>query len=111
MQIDGARMTDPGSVAQPGTETPDMAMEPLMTADEVAAALGVHRKFVYARHRSGALRGYKLGPYFRFRRSDVEAFLEASLARPSRPAEPRRSSRLAPAGSFRALRQAGERAS
>ncbi len=54
--------------------------EPLMTADEVAAVLGVHRKFVYARHHSGALRGYKLGPYYRFRPTDVRAFLEASLA-------------------------------
>jgi excisionase family DNA binding protein len=96
MQIDHARMTDE-SVA-------GGAMEPLMTADEVAAALGVNRKFVYARHRSGALRGYKLGPQFRFRRSDVEAFVEANLAVPdvsSRLSE--RAAPAAPAGSFRAL--------
>ena len=70
--IDHARVT--------GDPPADVAMEPLMTADEVAAALGVHRKFVYARHHSGALRGYKLGPHYRFRPADVRAFLEASLA-------------------------------
>jgi excisionase family DNA binding protein len=86
-------------------------LEPLMTADEVAAALGMSRKFVYARHRSGALRGYKLGPHLRFRRSDVEAFLEASVAGPAERREPRRLRRAAPAGSFRALRQAAEQAS
>jgi excisionase family DNA binding protein len=88
------------------TEVGPLAIEPLMTADEVAAALGVNRKFVYARHRSGALRGYKLGPHFRFRRSDVQAFLEASLALPSGRQESRLSRRPAAAGSFRALRQA-----
>jgi excisionase family DNA binding protein len=96
MHIDRARVTD-----QDGA---DGALEPLMTADEVAAALGVHRKFVYARHRSGALRGYKLGPQFRFRRSDVEAFVEASLALPDAALRPsQRAARAAPAGTFRAL--------
>jgi excisionase family DNA binding protein len=82
----------------------DDALEPLMTADEVAAALGVNRKFVYARHHAGELRGYKLGPYYRFRRRDVRAFLEASLA----PADPPVQSRVTErprtrAGTFRAL--------
>src|SRR4051794_7165181 len=50
-------------VAEPSAEASGLALgEPLMTADEVAAALGVHRKFVHARQRSGDLRGYKLGP-------------------------------------------------
>lgn len=96
MQSDRGRVTDE-SVA-------GGAIEQLMTADEVAAALGVNRKFVYARHRSGALRGYKLGPQFRFRRSDVEAFVEASLAVPDAPRRPaERATRTAPAGTFRAL--------
>lgn len=103
MQIDAARIAVEGARVD--------ELEPLMTAEEVAAALGVSRKFVYARHRSGALRGYKLGPHFRFRRSDVEAFLEASVAGPAEWREPRRPRRAAPAGSFRALRQAAERAS
>jgi hypothetical protein len=66
----------------------------------------VNRKFVYARHHAGALRGYKLGPYYRFRPEDVRAFVEACLASPD--AEPRVRERPhgAPAaGTFRALIQ------
>lgn len=97
MQIDRARLT---SEALPEA----VLDEPLMTADEVAAVLGVHRKFVYSRHHSGALRGYKLGPQYRFRPSDVRAFLEASLAPADASQEPRvQARRAAPAGTFRAL--------
>ena len=55
-------------------------------------------KFVYARHHSGALRGYKLGPQFRFRRSDVLSFLEASLGRAGRSAATDASARVGGAG-------------
>jgi excisionase family DNA binding protein len=97
MQIDRARLTGEASAEA-------VLDEPLMTADEVAAVLGVHRKFVYARHHSGALRGYKLGPHYRFRPSDVRAFLEASVAPADAPPEPRlQTRRAAPAGTFRAL--------
>jgi excisionase family DNA binding protein len=96
MRIDPALVT---------SEQPDGgAIEPLMTADEVAAALGVNRKFVYARAAAGALRAYKLGPQYRFRPEDVRAFLEASLASRDTPPEPgSRPRRSAPVGSFRAL--------
>jgi excisionase family DNA binding protein len=85
-------------------------MEPLMTADEVAAALGVNRKFVYARHHEGALQGYKLGPYYRFRPEDVRAFVQACLVPPD--AEPRvweRPRRPPATGTFRALIEGGRR--
>lgn len=49
MGIDCARATS----QQPAGRV----IEPLMTSDEVAAALGVNRKFVYARAATGALRG------------------------------------------------------
>lgn len=96
MPTDDARVTGELAVGE--------LMERLMTADEVAAALGVHRKFVYARHHSGELRGYKLGPQYRFRPADVRAFLEGSLAPVDVRSEPRVVSRtVAPAGTFRAL--------
>jgi excisionase family DNA binding protein len=96
MQIDRARVT--------GEQDHGGGMESLMTADEVAAALGVHRKFVYARVHAGALRGYKLGPQYRFRPEDVRAFVEASVAAPDAPPRVReRPRRSPPAGSFRAL--------
>jgi excisionase family DNA binding protein len=78
------------------------AIERLMTADEVAAALGVSRKFVYARAAEGALPSYKLGARYRFRPADVRAFLQASLESRDTPRR-RRSRRPAPAGSFRDL--------
>jgi excisionase family DNA binding protein len=96
MQIDRAPVTEP------------MLDEPLMTAEEVAAALGVHRKFVYARQHAGELRAYKLGRTLRFRPADVRAFLEASLAAADDRPEPRNRTRsVAPAGTFRALLERG----
>jgi len=87
-----------------GELSDDGVLERLMTADEVAAALGVHRKFVYARLHAGALRGYRLGSQYRFRPQDVRAFVEASLAQPeAAPQVRKRSRRSASAGSFRAL--------
>jgi excisionase family DNA binding protein len=96
MQADHAHVT--------GEQDHGGIMERLMTADEVAAALGVHRKFVYARVHAGALRGYKLGPQYRFRPEDVRAFVEASVAAPDAAPQVReRPRRSAPARSFRAL--------
>lgn len=96
MGIDPAR----GSSEHPEAH----AIERLMTADEVAAALGVSRKFVYARAADGTLPGYKLGPRYRFRREDVRAFLEDSRARRDKPLEARvRQRRRSASGSFRAL--------
>jgi|tagenome__1003787_1003787.scaffolds.fasta_scaffold20914523_2 excisionase family DNA binding protein len=94
MQIDHARVSGESVLA-----------EPLMTVDEVAAVLGVHRKFIYARLHSGVLRGYKVGPQYRFRPTDVRAFLEANLAPVDGEGERAITStrRAAPAGSFRAL--------
>jgi excisionase family DNA binding protein len=96
MGIDLAQVSDGQLAAE--------VIEPLMTADDVAAALGVNRKFVYARHHAGALRGYKLGPYYRFRPEDVRAFVEACLAPPDAEPRVRERPRRAPAaGTFRAL--------
>jgi excisionase family DNA binding protein len=96
VQIDRARVT--------GEQDGGGVIEPLMTADEVAAALGVNRKFVYARVHAGKLRGYKLGSQYRFRPEDVRAFVEASVAAPDAAPQVReRPRRVAPAGSFRAL--------
>jgi excisionase family DNA binding protein len=96
VQIDDALVT--------GEQAGGGAIEPMMTADEVAAALGVHRKFVYARVHAGALRGYKLGSQYRFRPEDVRAFVEASVAPPDPAPQVReRPRRVAPAGTFRAL--------
>jgi hypothetical protein len=52
----------------------------------------------------GALRGYKLGPHYRFRPEDVRMFVEASVAPADAASQVRqRPRRVARAGSFRAL--------
>lgn len=52
--------------------------EPLLTAADVAAWLNVSIDDVYRRGASGALPSLMIGRSRRFRRADVEAFLDAS---------------------------------
>jgi excisionase family DNA binding protein len=56
-----------------------MAFEKLLTDSEVAYLLGLHRKTVQRMARSGELRGYRLGRYWRFRVADVEALVRSLL--------------------------------
>lgn len=53
-------------------------MEKLLTADEVAAILGVPIATVYQwRSRQLGPRGYRVGRHLRFREADVEVWLES----------------------------------
>lgn len=52
-----------------------MNFEPLLTDGDVAQLLGLPRKSIQRMARTGRLRGYRLGRYWRFRLSDVEAWL------------------------------------
>jgi excisionase family DNA binding protein len=56
-----------------------MTFEKLLTDADVAELLGLHRKTVQKMARSGELRGYRLGRYWRFRLSDVEALVSSLL--------------------------------
>jgi excisionase family DNA binding protein len=49
--------------------------EKLLTDADVAEMLGLHRKTVQRMARTGTLRGYRLGRYWRFRVADVEALV------------------------------------
>lgn len=53
-----------------------MPDETLMETDDVARYLNVHRKTVINLVERGELRGYRVGRNWRFRKSDVEAYLE-----------------------------------
>ncbi len=60
--------------AQRGTITvPD---ETLLETDDVARYLNVHRKTVINLVVRGELKGYRVGRNWRFRKSDVEEYLE-----------------------------------
>ena len=55
-----------------------MTIETLMTIDEVAEYLRVPKHTVYHWRKHGhGPRGFRTGRYVRFRRSDVDAWLEA----------------------------------
>ena len=51
-------------------------MDALMTLDEVAAFLRLSKDTVYRMAQSGRIPASKVGTQWRFRRSDVEAWLE-----------------------------------
>jgi excisionase family DNA binding protein len=56
------------------------AMTSLLTAQDVAAMLGVPTSWVYAQTRAGLLPTVKLGRYRRYRRDAVAAWIEAQEA-------------------------------
>jgi excisionase family DNA binding protein len=56
------------------------AIEPLVSADDVAAMLGVTNEWVLDQARAERLHSYKLGHYRRFRLSEIEAWLQARAA-------------------------------
>lgn len=51
------------------------AIEPLLTAKDVAAMLGVPVSWVYTQAREGRIPTVRLGRYARFRREAVEAWV------------------------------------
>ena len=65
----------------------------LMTVEQVAAYLQLHKLTVYKFIRSGELQALRLGRSFRVRRADVNEFLEAH-----RVASPRRARAVRPEG-------------
>ena len=58
--------------------SPDAEDEPLLNARQVAVRLGVSERWVrdHTTRRSPRIRGVKLGPLMRYRRQDVEAFMQ-----------------------------------
>lgn len=58
------------------TESPRPSEVPLLTTAEVAQLLRVSRTFVYTETREGHLPAIRLGRAVRYRRSDVEHYLQ-----------------------------------
>lgn len=57
--------------------TPD-PIEPLMTVDEVALLLNVRKKWVYEAASRKAIPCVRVGHFLRFRRTELEAWLNAN---------------------------------
>jgi excisionase family DNA binding protein len=51
-------------------------MEPLLTAEEVAQLLGVSANYVWAKAKEGLIPSVRIGRNRRFRRQDLEQWLE-----------------------------------
>ena len=63
-----------------------MSQESLLTAQDVAARLGVCLNTVYRLASKGdGLRAYKVGRCIRFKAEDVDAYLEAQAVKPPEP--------------------------
>ena len=58
-----------------------------LTIREVAELLRIGEKTAYTLVQTGELPGFKAGGQWRFRRSDLDAWIEAQTGRPSRPGE------------------------
>lgn len=54
--------------------------EKLLSAEDVAALLGIHEKTVYDMARAGEIRAFKVGRIWRFRPSDVKEWQDAKAA-------------------------------
>lgn len=57
----------------------------LLTADDVASLMRVTRSWVYAETRRNALPHLRLGPYVRYRRSAIEAWMRTVERGPGTP--------------------------
>jgi len=67
----------PGSIFLPRSE---YRPEQLLDSAEVAAILGIHPKTLQRMARSGQIRGIRVGRLWRFRRSDIDEWIERRLA-------------------------------
>lgn len=56
--------------------------QPLITVEEAALVLGVKPRTIYEWVQAGRIPYFKLGKYLRFRRSDLEAWVESGRGGP-----------------------------
>jgi excisionase family DNA binding protein len=60
--------------------TSDFALEPLLDTDEAAAVMKIHPKTLQKFARKGLVRGIHVGKLWRFRASEIEAWIDKQLA-------------------------------
>lgn len=59
----------------------DAPFEQLLNVQQVADWLAVPRGWVYQKHGEGVLKGGMLGKHLRFRRTDIQAYLDEQFSR------------------------------
>jgi len=50
---------------------------PVMTTEQVADYLQASTRFVTERAKDGSLKGFKVGRYWRFKRAEIDAWVDA----------------------------------
>ena len=53
--------------------------EPLISADEAASLLGIHAKTLQLMARKGRIPGKRIGKFWRFRKSELDAWLRDDI--------------------------------
>ena len=66
------------TASEPAPVLPD-PFQPLMTPEEAGAYLRIHPKTAIRIAREGILPGLRLGKHWRFRRSDLEFFVDQQI--------------------------------
>jgi excisionase family DNA binding protein len=65
-----------------------MIEEPFLTTEEVLEYLQVNLRTVYRLIKAGKIPAVRVGRQWRFRKSDIDAWLESQAPRPARPVAP-----------------------
>ena len=62
-----------------GTSADSVEFEPILTSEQAAAFLQIHPKTLQRMARQGRVPGYRVGDLWRFRASDLEAWLASTM--------------------------------
>ena len=73
-------MSEPLSKPPQSTSGYDALFEPLLDSDEAAALLKIHPKTLQRMARRGEIPGIQIGKLWRFRRSELNAWMEGIIA-------------------------------
>lgn len=63
-------------------------MEPILTSQQVGEILGMNYKVVERMARRGEIPAFKLGKFWRYRESDIEAWINSRVQSASQPCRP-----------------------
>ena len=73
-------MSEPPRKPPQSTSDYDALFEPLLDSDEAAALLKVHPKTLQRMARRGEIPGIQIGKLWRFRRSELNAWMEGIIS-------------------------------
>jgi excisionase family DNA binding protein len=60
-------------------------LQPLLTSEEVGIILGLHPKVVERQAKQGKIPGFKVGKFWRYRASALDAWIDSQSQSPGQP--------------------------